>query len=436
MPSDYSDPLGLGDDRKCQVADCPKKHAYRRHGNRKVYSRYCADHTCAVTYPEEEGTHCRTARDPNERYCPESPLRRARLPQDGRVRPQVQRVHPLVLLPAPLLGARLHRPRDRPRPAGLRGALPALLHALVLPPSLPPPQRPPRRRLPRPLQRPPLPRPRLRPLGLGPLLRRPPLRRRDLHRRPRLVPGPRRGLPLPPLPRPRLRQRRPLPGPPLLLLLLLLLVVPLHAPHLPLPVLPRPAPQRGPRLLRRPRLRRPRLPRRGRRPGQGGKYCGRHACVVDGCTRARLSAAPASGGGGGGSPMLAAGEDRDRCAAHSRFRDRRTVSLGEADAPSLDWDELRGRFNRDRDRRGSTSGGGGNGSGGGGGSKWKRMSEDLEKLRRRERDAEAAGAGNGSGSGNGRPSTAERRRREDEWERLRQDLEDCEGLGRRRTGRD
>ncbi|KAL1836759.1 hypothetical protein VTJ49DRAFT_4699 [Mycothermus thermophilus] len=70
MPSDYSDPLGLGDDRKCQVADCLKKHAFRRHGNRKVYSRYCADHTCAVMYPEEEGTHCPTPRNPTERYCP------------------------------------------------------------------------------------------------------------------------------------------------------------------------------------------------------------------------------------------------------------------------------------------------------------------------------------------------------------------------------
>jgi hypothetical protein len=70
LPSDYSDALGLGDDRKCQVPDCFKKHGYLRRGNRKIYSLYCSDHTCAV-FRESEGEHCSTPKERSERYCPD-----------------------------------------------------------------------------------------------------------------------------------------------------------------------------------------------------------------------------------------------------------------------------------------------------------------------------------------------------------------------------
>ncbi|AEO68666.1 uncharacterized protein THITE_163041 [Thermothielavioides terrestris NRRL 8126] len=67
--SDYSEVL-TDDSRKCQVEGCHRKHAFvRLAGGRKVYSKYCAEHTCAKTYPEDEGYHCPTPRKAGERYC-------------------------------------------------------------------------------------------------------------------------------------------------------------------------------------------------------------------------------------------------------------------------------------------------------------------------------------------------------------------------------
>ncbi|KAK4097175.1 hypothetical protein N658DRAFT_297045 [Parathielavia hyrcaniae] len=69
--SDYSDGL-VDDGRKCQVVSCHKKHAYSKNeSGQRIYSKYCSDHTCAKTYPEEDGYHCMTPRNRGERYCPE-----------------------------------------------------------------------------------------------------------------------------------------------------------------------------------------------------------------------------------------------------------------------------------------------------------------------------------------------------------------------------
>ncbi|KAH6635862.1 hypothetical protein F5144DRAFT_565664 [Chaetomium tenue] len=94
-------------------------------------------------------------------------------------------------------------------------------------------------------------------------------------------------------------------------------------------------------------------------------YCARHACAGVGCARPRLSADPASG--------LAVGLDRDLCVVHAQAGQRRAVSLNAGEI-GLDWDELRGRFEmgeggrRERER--------------------KRLSDDLERMRRRERELE------------------------------------------------
>jgi hypothetical protein len=87
-PSDYSEVL-TDDSRKCEVEGCHRKHAFcRPDGIRKVYSRYCNERTfslwlvaiqgspanslpdtCGVQLSEAEGTHCRTPRQPTDRFC-------------------------------------------------------------------------------------------------------------------------------------------------------------------------------------------------------------------------------------------------------------------------------------------------------------------------------------------------------------------------------
>jgi hypothetical protein len=142
------------------------------------------------------------------------------------------------------------------------------------------------------------------------------------------------------------------------------------------------------------------------------RYCPRHACVVVGCTLPRLSAATTDSSSSSGATLLAPGEDRDRCAGHSRFRERRSASAGAADAAAIDFDELRGRFDRGGYRRHD---------------RWGRLSDDLDRLRRRERELDLEIAA----------INAEREREEEEWERLekvRRELDELSGLGRRRTG--
>lgn len=69
--SEYSD-VPTDDARKCQVQGCHKKHAYSKNeAGRRIYSRYCSEHTCAKRYPEEDGYHCTTPRNRGERYCPD-----------------------------------------------------------------------------------------------------------------------------------------------------------------------------------------------------------------------------------------------------------------------------------------------------------------------------------------------------------------------------
>ncbi|KAK4150202.1 hypothetical protein C8A00DRAFT_37207 [Chaetomidium leptoderma] len=69
--SDYSEVM-TDDLRKCQVEGCHRRHAFARDDSgRKVYSRYCSDHTCAKEYPEDEGAHCATPRKLGDRYCPD-----------------------------------------------------------------------------------------------------------------------------------------------------------------------------------------------------------------------------------------------------------------------------------------------------------------------------------------------------------------------------
>ncbi|KAK4233555.1 hypothetical protein C8A03DRAFT_47928 [Achaetomium macrosporum] len=68
-PSDYSD-VPTDDSRKCQVEGCYRKHSYERlRGGRKIYSKYCSDHTCLKPYPEEEGYWCPYPKKTGERYC-------------------------------------------------------------------------------------------------------------------------------------------------------------------------------------------------------------------------------------------------------------------------------------------------------------------------------------------------------------------------------
>ncbi|KAK3302716.1 uncharacterized protein B0T15DRAFT_422964 [Chaetomium strumarium] len=68
-PSDYSD-VPTDDSRKCQVEGCYRKHSYGRlRGGRKIYSKYCSDHTCLKPYPEDEGYWCPHPKEKGERYC-------------------------------------------------------------------------------------------------------------------------------------------------------------------------------------------------------------------------------------------------------------------------------------------------------------------------------------------------------------------------------
>ncbi|KAL2194636.1 hypothetical protein P885DRAFT_42313 [Corynascus similis CBS 632.67] len=69
--SDYSE-TNTDDWRKCQVSTCHKKHTgHTTRDNRRVYSNFCAHHTCWKIYPEYDGPgyYCSVPKKSDERYC-------------------------------------------------------------------------------------------------------------------------------------------------------------------------------------------------------------------------------------------------------------------------------------------------------------------------------------------------------------------------------
>ncbi|KAK4041149.1 hypothetical protein C8A01DRAFT_15110 [Parachaetomium inaequale] len=311
-PSEYPE-VAIDDARKCQVDGCRKKHAFSRpHGDRKVYSRFCSNHTCAKTNPDgvAEDYHCTTPRKSGERYCTVhltcgEPGCAKRGEYVG-VRDYVRWFCVKHRCTSPACRARATDPQQQRCPAHFTTcALPGC---------------------PRPAH---------------------------LHRDGRLDAvcaahyGTQRCL------WPECARRA-------------------SSRYCPSHHQCRAPGCTGPRTTAEDEFCRAHVCSTLGCKSEArfeGAHCTRHACVVVTCANPRLSAVPSS--------TLAVGgfDNRDRCAAHARARERRAASLGADDGAGLDWEGLRGRFEmggeRERERE-----------------RW-RLSDDLERLRRRERELEA-----------------------------------------------